>query len=535
MALGIGIELAPSAIRAVILEGSKRTTNASARHPSRRPTALRDAKLVASYEVPCDTSQPESLTRALQQVRQQLGITSPIVVGLPSHASLLTTVAPLVVSSRLAAAAVQFELQQYLPFDVAQAAWHYHWLAAANGRTTAATVGSHTVRQAARPSSIPTAAQAVVAAIRRVALEECLSCCRKAGVSVSTVTVTSLAILNAWWLEYTVGRRAATAGASRNEEPDANGAVLLHVLDEQAAEWVLWNPGGIQIIPVTSVSAETFWDELSVSWQALREQFSAIPRRGVVAGALTKAWEVPASFTDRAALVLERLDRVEAVRSGTVRLEPPARWLGALGLAQQGLGMGDLPINLLTEQQQQAQARRLHHLALGSNLLCVAVMVAFGVRGMVEIRQRQLTQLRALVAQEQLYQTLRPEIRTLLQRQQRLQERSGRLGRLVAEAPALTQLLIEMTNALPAHAWLVKAECIKTEQVVTSVLEGRAKSFQDVTQFLDQLKRVAGMTSVTPRSNTVTTDPDSGKDLILFVIEAQRPLLPAVGSSEATP
>ncbi len=111
MATGIGVQLGPTALRAVVLGRSNE-----------------QLKLVAAHETSCDTSNAQALTRALTDLCRRLHLAKkPIVLGVPSTSTILTTLHPLIVAPRRAALAVQFELQQQLPFDLTDAMWHYHW------------------------------------------------------------------------------------------------------------------------------------------------------------------------------------------------------------------------------------------------------------------------------------------------------------------------------------------------------------------------------------------------------------------------
>ena len=142
---------------------------------------------------------------------------------------------------------------------------------------------------------------------------------------------------------------------------------------------------------------------------------------------------------------------------------------------------------------------------------------------MFDVRRRHADMLQLIERRERVYQTLRPDIRALLQQQQHLEQRTQQLEQLVHDAPLLGRALSEVAQALPDGVWLGKADYSKTEQV-EGLLEGRAKSFQEVTQLLDQLKSVAKMAMVKPLSTNVTTDPVSGKDVVVFSIQVQRPL-----------
>ena len=119
MATSIGVELGATAIRAVKLEqvGTR-------------------IQLVSAVSVPWSGSDRE-LARAVGALRKQLAIKGPVTVGLPTGSVIVATVQPLVVNRARAALGVEFELQQHLPYDTAQAAWHYQWLSVNGGGAAA--------------------------------------------------------------------------------------------------------------------------------------------------------------------------------------------------------------------------------------------------------------------------------------------------------------------------------------------------------------------------------------------------------------
>jgi Tfp pilus assembly protein PilN len=211
------------------------------------------------------------------------------------------------------------------------------------------------------------------------------------------------------------------------------------------------------------------------------------------------------------------------VATGTAKTEHPDRLAAALGLALQGLGVAGLSLNFLAASQGQARSRHMRRIASAVSGVCVAASAILGLHGMLEVRQRSVRVLRSLEQQERLYQTLRPEARALLQQEEHLERRNLQLGGLVGESPALTQLVARISDALPDEAWLVMLECSKAG-LINGVIEGRARSFQDVTKFMEQLKTVAEMTTVKPLSTNVTTDDATGKEVIAFSIQVQRPL-----------
>ena len=502
MALGVGLELSPSAIRAVLLV-----------------RAGGQLKLLAAREVPCKTANPEELTRALLQVRQTLRISQPVVLGLPSTSVILTTVHPLIVTARRAPLAVQFEFQQHLPFALTEAVWHYQWLSSTNGhaiekRAGSGARGSGPVSRGASPQPRAHSPEqfggAVVAAMRRSILDERLRCCEQAGLKVHAVALSSVAALNAWYRQR--GNQPARAGA------------LLNVVDDQLAEWILWTPTSLEVIPVAVSSPQTFWEELSTSWEGIRSAFAELPTTMWMVGPASAVPQLQAILASASSGVqAEAFDATQVVGFDTARLEHPEHAVAALGLALQGLGAARVPLNLIAEFQRGARFQRVRRAAMTTSGVCAAAIVVLGVRGMMELRHRHLLVLEALQRHERLYQTLRPDIRALLQRQQHTQQRSQQLERLAVQAPIATQFLAQAAEVLPDAVWLTKVECSKSD-LLEGTLEGRATSFQLLAQFMDALKSRAGMTTVKLLSNTVITDETSGKELIAFSIQIQHPL-----------
>ena len=82
----------------------------------------------------------------------------------------------------------------------------------------------------------------------------------------------------------------------------------------------------------------------------------------------------------------------------------------------------------------------------------------------------------------------------------------------------MVQLVAYIADALPETVWLTKLECAKNG-TLEGLVEGQGRSFQDVTQFLERLKGIAGITAVKPLSSTVTIDETSGKELIVFAAQ----------------
>ena len=486
MGVGIGVELAPGAVRAVILD-----------------SAGSAPKLVATQEAVCETANAEALSAALAQIRRTLHLSAPVILGVPGTSAILATVTPLVVNPRRSHLAVQFELQQQLPFELSDAAWHYRWLQ--NG-SRLKTQGSTSSRLQPSAFSLQRNA-AVVAAVRRSLLEERLASCRRAGLAVQAVAVNPVAMVNAL--------RFGPRGGHTSSR------VILHRLDEQTAEWIVWTPDRLQVVPVASPSPEVFWSDLTASWEALRAQRSEpLPPVTVIGASAPVAQEI----LGRLGLQGEPFDVTTVVKPGGLRLEHPERWTTACGLALQGAGLAGVPLNLLTQVQQSTQVDRIRRLAFGAGAICALAAVGFGVRGMLEVRGQRARMLEALERHEQLYQTLRPEVRALIQQQEEVEQRSLQLERLARHSTLLAEVLAKVAQALPDEAWLTAATCTKSGALLEGTFEGRATSFQYVTALFERLKQVAGMTTVKPLSTSVVTDSDTGKEAIAFSVQVQRPL-----------
>jgi len=511
--MGIGIELGPAAVRAVALERLA-------------PARSARVKVLASRELSCDTANPDALTQALIQLRRVLSLNQPVVLGVPSTSAILTTVTPLVANPRRAALAVQFELQQHLPFELAEAVWHFRWLSQ-NGqkpRMRNAELGIRNPRPSTPNSAFrtPNSGTAVVAAMKRSLLDERLACCRRAGLTVHAVAVNPVATLNAWETQ------AVTTGSA--------AVVLLNLLNDPTAEWIIRTSTQLHVMPVASSlpqapsagaeqSGEAFLQELAASWDTFQQQFPDLPTKIWLVGSSAALPRLSEAIAARLRLEVEplRLTRAAALNANMDQME---RWTVAIGLGLQGLGLAPVSLNLLNGAQTEGRTHSVQRTtAVVSGLLAV-MAIGFGMGGMMEVRSRRASILQSLEKQERLYRTLRPKVQVLLRHQQYLQERSDQLAQLVTDRVVLTRLLAQVSEALPETAWLTKLECTK-DGLVEGMLEGRAKSFQDVTQFLDRLKSVAEMPTVKPLATNVTTDPVSGKELVAFSVQIQRQAAPA--------
>ncbi|MBI4598341.1 MAG: PilN domain-containing protein [Candidatus Omnitrophica bacterium] len=514
MSIGVGIELGSSAIRIAILQEAQRSAPSVTRskaHAS-RDTALgagnapRAFSAVTLQEISCDTSNTEALTRCLIHVRSTLRLSAPIVLGIPSGSAILSTINPLVVVPQRAALAVQFELQQQLPFDVSQATWHYHWLRNGNG---------------SRRSSLEPHPRAVVAAVKRSLLDERLIACRRAGIAVKEVTANALASLNAWDALWSNLRLEAVA--------------LLHLISEETAEWIVRTPEQLQVVPVSSASAEALWQDLAQTWETLRASFGNRSPHVWVAGppaALTNAQEFISMETVAA---VERFDVTALLASGTAKLQQPERVMAAIGLALQALRAAKTPVNLLAGIQHLQRARLITQAAAVVSAICLCVTLLLGASGMWQLRSRRLHLLQQLEAREQLYQTLRPEVRAAFQQQRRMERRIQQLERLADHSSLVIRLMTQVVGLLPDDLWLTKLEGFRSEllpgqratktEVIDGMMEGHAKSFAAINSFMERLKALPELSIVKLVSTTPATDATSGREVIAFTIQLQRQIV----------
>ncbi len=570
MAIGVGIELASSAVRAVVLERTSfrrgragqqpsvsarplsspgaqgRSTQTTPGAPIRGVTGQTIAQLVTAAEIACDTSQPEALARALTQIRRKLHLSGTAVLGLPGTATFITTVKPLVPNVHRASLAVEFELQQHLPFELADAAWHYRWLGAVgNGSQTgrrSSQAYNRRITDPKTPSPQPSSS-AVVVATRGPLLDQRLAACRRAGLNIQTVTVSPIALLNFWEAQYgTVSSRVAgrpVPGGSDVAPPTG----LLDLSDERTAQWLIRTPGLVRTVAMARSSSAELGQELVAFWETLRGTCEQLPTTVWVVGSSQELERLQGTFDTACGLQLERLELERLVTTKGSRLEQPDRFVAAAGLALQGIDSAGISLNLLQQPQQRVREQQTRRTAQAISVVSVLAAVALAVSGMLEVRSRRLRVAQLLERQVQLYQALRPELRTLLQRQQDIERRSLQLQRLLEHSPALVELLSQIAAALPDTVWLSKFECSKSQPpgttdavqaaVVDGLLEGRANSFQEVTQFLDRLKALDNMATVKPLSTSVVTDEAGGKESIAFAVQVQRPLSPSAVADQS--
>jgi len=496
MPAGIGLEIGATAIRAAVLERQGKTL-----------------KLLAWKEVPCDASSPESLTQGLSHLRRALKPKGGVILGMPSSSVLLTTVEPLVVDARRAPLAVEFELQQNLPFALDQAAWNFQWL---NG-----SIPSRDRSAAAAPpiSGQPMyGSRAIVAAMKQDRLEEPLASCRRAGLRVQAVTMSPLAVLNIW--------KEDVGSVSPGE------ALLLYVGETQA-EWIVWSKGGLQVVPIavnpSGVSMDALVQEIGRSLESLRDSGhgEAVEAASTwVVGPNAHLPDLEGRLVTALQMRVASLDLNQTVAIGGNSIEPIERAATAFGLALQGVGRVAIGLNLLTEAQDAASVARRRRSAFAVGGLAALLAAGFGASGMLDVRRRYTRALEVLEKREQVYQNLRPEIRTLIQSQSQLEDRIRSLRGLVSSRSAVGSFLVNVNAAMPDEVWLTKVEATRTD-VLEGFIEGRGKSFQAVTAFIEQLKLLPGVRNVKPLSTKVMKDEKNGREIVVFSVVIQAASEPA--------
>lgn len=475
MGVGVGVDITPEGVHGVVVEAA----------------AARPPKVLALAAAAGDTSQPSTLVGLLARLRQELRIRQPVLLGLPATSAIVVGVEPLIVQPQRALFAVQFELQQLLPYALQDTAWHYAWWPTGQRALPASGARAVGVLRAA-----------IVAATRTTLLHERLQSCRQAGLPVRAVLPGPVALWNLWALQ-----REKTAAAVPT--------VLLHVRSLQAIEWLATTAAGLQVIPMTHASSAV--GEVVAAWEGL----SPRPARVWLMGPAEACRPFQEALIAKGATV-EWFDPTRAMTGLSSRLVATAGALPALGLGLQAAGWPvALPLNLLQRvqaQQQQRQTQRLTGLLTG---VLLALACAQAAAGMWSRQRLQARQLAALREQEALYQTLRPEAKTLLQQQQDLQARTQALETLLAQKARLPQLLADIAEALPEDVWLTTLQAAK-DGPMEALLEGRAASFTQVTEFFERLKRLGQFATVKPLSTNVTTDPATGRELIVFAVQVQR-------------
>lgn len=486
----VGLDIASDAVRLLAVE-----------------TAGGELRVTAAREQRCATDDNDALTQALSQLRHAAGLARPVVLGLPSAAAILTTVTPLVVHAGRAELAVAFELQQDLPFALADTAWHYQWLAGTTARAGAS----------ARPDgdgAAPGPREAVAVAMRWPLLEDRLAACRRAGLEVAAVLPSPVAVYNAWRL------RAGARG----------GAVILRWVHERLAEWIVATDARWEVTAVSDQEGQgpgEFAANIAASWDALRAQYPDMPPAVwlLAPPQVSEAWR--AALTSRGAGPLEPFEPLRAVKlPAGARIDAPERWASAVGLAAQAAGVAGAPVNLLAHDQRARQDRRVARTASWISLACLLFAAAAAGQGMVEAYRRQLGVLKSLEQQERAYQALRPEVRAMLQHQQDTERRLARLERLARGAAEVPQLLALTAQALPPRVWLDKMDLGRDDRTY-AVIEGRARTFQELTDFIERLKASGGIAEVRPLSTDVVPDPETAKETVGFSIQVQMAPEPA--------
>ena len=147
------------------------------------------------------------------------------------------------------------------------------------------------------------------------------------------------------------------------------------------------------------------------------------------------------------------------------------------------------------------------------SVLASVLAVACVVRGMLVMLDSRQRVVQHLVEQEQLYQQLRPEVRRLREHQAALEQRLRDLDRITLVQGRAEAAFQRIAQALPDTAWLTTAILTKTT-ALEGTLEGRARSFQGVTELMERLKS-AGWETVKPLSTTVVTDAVTGAEQML--------------------
>jgi len=481
-----------------------------------------EVKLIACAQVPWSGTPGEGLTESLRQLRTTIPLTSPVILGVPTSCAIVTTVQPLVVNRKRAALAVQFELQQQLPYDVNQTVWHYQWVSA-NGRASSS-------------EQPPLPRPAVVAAMKRTLLEEYLSACRQAGFTITAVEVACVAAVNAW-----VRQRSAT---------DTTHGIVLRT-DGSVLEWIAMTPAGLYVFPTflpdSGAGQEQLTAFLQTSWNSFQEMLTAkasppvptspgVQRRQTVwlLGELASSSHLVEEMKRTLACEVEVLNPSGMVtlpppshssgRAGeSTSVQPPHQFALACGLALQGLGLARLPMNLLAEIMSLRRVKEIRRVAWATSGLCALLAVALSASGMATVLGRRQAMLQNLIQQEQTYQTLRPEVRTLLQQQAQFEHRLNQLEELALARTLIIQAFQRLVEALPNEIWLARLELSK-DGTIDGTLEGYSSSFQSLTRLMDQLKTSVGWTTVKPLATAVTTDPATGKELVAFTVQVQQHL-----------
>lgn len=459
-------------------------------------------QVISSVEIPWSKTPGGGLLDALVSAHRALG-RGPAIVGLPTSAAIVTTVNPLIVNPQRASLAIEFELQQQLPYDVNQAVWHYQWLA--NGHPS----GQQSPR--AKPSAPVSVAprQAVVVAMKDAVLEEHLQVFRRTGFSIEAVGLTGVAAANLWL---------------RQQDRPRHGAIL-HA-NEGLLEWIIIRPSWLQIQPVVAsedLAYDAVLESLRESWDRVREGGGGAPEVVWLAGDADLLLRLQEDLKRLLPCATERLVPTPTVTMDSGVVQDPPKFAVACGLALQGFRQAPLSLNFLIERRHLQRSQRIRRIAVGVNLVSVALTLILGAMGMLTTFQRRQEILQHLADQEHLYKMLRPEVRALMEQQQRQERWLDQLTVLRQHHGTIGRIVHELGQFLPQELWLTSLELAKGSQL-SGTLSGHAGSFQAVTQLMDNLKG-HGWIDVKPLATTVTTDPATGKELVVFTIQGQVPLV----------
>ncbi|MBI4354121.1 MAG: pilus assembly protein PilM [Candidatus Omnitrophica bacterium] len=507
MAVSVGLEIGTTAVRAVVLDSRNKPP-----------------QLLAAVTAPLSGSSGDELVRAIQQVRRSLPIRSPVILGLPTSAAIVTTVQPLVVSRARSELAVSFELQQHLPYEAAQAAWHYQWFSL-NGQSKSSA--------------------AVVAAVKHAVLQERLTACQRAGVAVKGVQINAVAVANAWL-----------------STPTAGGALpsLIVRCDGRLVEWIVITAGGLYVFPhllpfpsapsppsgaaggiIQAGLAQAHEDQmvtwLKSSWEGLQNSLTAA---ATTLASTPTVWCVGgAEAGQQLGACLQRAVGAPVQSLATTALARlPAQiggddFVATCGLAFQGAGPTRVSLNLIQGMLRRRHAARLHLGAQFIGVLAALLAALWSAAGIVTSLHAREAVVEAYRKEEHSYQLLRPEVRSIRRHQAHLEARLTQLEFLARTHDRMSRSLLYLTETLPDSLWLTMLDLSKSIPHITGTLEGYAQSFQGVTQFIDRVKAEPEWVTVKPQATNVMTDPTTRTEVVAFAIQVQR-LLEAPSATDAS-
>jgi Tfp pilus assembly protein PilN len=161
-------------------------------------------------------------------------------------------------------------------------------------------------------------------------------------------------------------------------------------------------------------------------------------------------------------------------------------------------------------------------MAVIASAVCAAIVLACSFSSMWHIHQRHAAVVRMLEQRGRIYERLRPDVRSLLQRQERLEGVIRRLEQVAAEADLIARGVAQVADALPETVWLTRMAWVKRTGAPGGQLEGTARSYQDLTQLLERLKALPRMGQVKLLSSVVAVDPTSGREQVTFAVVFQQ-------------